>query len=117
MAVKQGETVLLFYNRYCIAVFTKVRTIAPKMAAHHPSISKPLIKAAAIFNTAPFTTKVNIPNVTIFIGKVKSIKNGPIKALVIPMLTAAASAEPKLSIRKPLTIFEVTRTASAEISQ
>ncbi len=89
-------------------------TSQPKNADHQPLISNPGSRAAQIFNTAAFTTKVNKPRVIIVIGKVRKNKMGQIKALANPIKRAAIMAVTNPLIRNPGTIFDVSKTHRAD---
>ena len=91
--------------------------IDPKMADSHESISNPGRIPAQILRTAPFTTKVNRPRVSILIGRVRNIKNGQMTILANPITAAATSAEVKPLTLKPRTTFAVMRSATDETTQ
>lgn len=75
----------------------------PKIAANQVLIAKPGRSAAQIFRTIPFTTNVNKPKVSTFMGKVRKIRIGHNTAFANPMTAAAISAETKPLIANPFT--------------
>jgi hypothetical protein len=82
---------------------------APIIAENQLLILNPGRKAATIFNTAPFTTKVKNPNVIMFKGSVRKIKIGQINVLAKPKAMAAKNAEKIPLTSKPFTIFDVSK--------
>ena len=65
----------------------------PKTADQNPITSKPVITTAAIFSISALMTKVKKPRDKIFIGRVNTSAIGLKKALRIPSMAAAKSAD------------------------
>lgn len=80
---------------------TAVRTSEPQKAGQNPATLKPLTMLEVSQNIRAFITRVKIPKLKIFIGKVKINKIGRIRALIIPNINAAIKAEKKLETDMP----------------
>ena len=89
----------------------------PQTAGMNPVISKPGVKAAAIFNAMPFTTSRKSPNVKKVIGSVKMANIGQTKIFTKPMATEAINADPKPVILKPGTKCAVAMIVTLANSQ
>jgi len=88
----------LFFVISSIIQVINDKIILNKRATKNPLTLKPGNIAAAKPTIKAFITRVNSPNVKMFIGKVKKIKIGRIKEFIAPKTMAANKAAPKPEI-------------------
>lgn len=89
-----------------------------KRRAHQKPVTlKPGTKDAVSKINKALTAKVNNPKVRIFIGKVKIINIGFIKAFKTPKTSATSKAEIKLATATPGKTYAAARTERAIIIQ
>lgn len=80
---------------------TSERTILNSIAQPNPATSNPGTILLTKSTNSPFMIKEKIPNVKRFIGRVKIVTTGFIKALIIPSTTATTTASKKLATFTP----------------
>jgi hypothetical protein len=86
-------------------------------AVKNPPTLNPGTKSAAKSITRALITKVNKPSVRIFIGRVRKRRTGLINAFNKPKTKAATSADEKLDITTPGSMYPAITIAKALISQ
>jgi hypothetical protein len=88
----------------------------PNTADQNPETSNPDITPDTIISIIALITKVKIPRVNIFMGRVNINIIGRKKAFSIPKIAAAKRAEEKPLMRMPSSRYDVTMMATVKIN-
>lgn len=95
---------------------TRLINSDPNTADQNPETSNPDITPDTIISIIALITKVKIPRVNIFMGRVNINSIGRKKAFSMPKIAAAKSAEEKPLMRIPSSRYDVTMMAAVKIN-
>jgi hypothetical protein len=95
---------------------TRLINSDPNTADQNPETANPDITPDTIISIIALITKVKIPKVNMFMGRVNINRMGRKKAFSMPKIAAAKSAEEKPLMRIPSSRYDVTMMATVKIN-